>query len=56
MKVQYQVFRATLKSWETLMREAADFASRIDPQRLINISHSCDYNDAVVTVWYWGEN
>ena len=53
MRVQFRVFKAVFKSWETLFEEAAQFATEIGPERLIGISHSGDQADGVVTVWYW---
>ena len=53
MRVQFRVFRGTLKSWQTLFDEAATFASEVGPERLITISQSADQADGVVTVWYW---
>jgi hypothetical protein len=52
-EVRFELFRSTMSSWESLFGEAADFASRIGPDDLINISHSEDSNEGVVTVWYW---
>lgn len=53
MEVRFEIFRGTFKSWDELFQQAAEFASHIGPDRLIGISHSCDNNDGVVTVWYW---
>lgn len=53
MRVMFQEFRGTFKTWKTLMKEAADFASGLDPQRLVSISHSSDNGDGVIAVWYW---
>ncbi len=53
MRMRYEVFRGTLSSWETLFKEASEFASSVGRERVINISHSCDHSDGVVTVWYW---
>ena len=55
MRVNYEVFRSSVKSWESLFREASEYAAKIGEQRLINISHCCDHSDSVVTVWYWGK-
>jgi hypothetical protein len=53
-RVRFEVFRAgSLTPWEHVFQEAADFATRLGPGRLISISHSEDANTAVVTVWYW---
>ena len=49
----FRHFRGALTTWEQLFQQAAAFASSIGPQRLISISHSEDYSDGVVTVWYW---
>lgn len=53
MKVTYTHFRGTLKTWDTLFHEAAQFASTLGKDRLISISHSADHSDGIVTVWYW---
>src|SRR2546430_2615956 len=50
MRVTYELFRGTFKSWEALFDEAAQFASEIGPERLIGISHSEDENDGVIAV------
>ena len=51
--VRYRMFRGTLATWEALFQEAAEYASTLRPEELINISHSEDGNDGVVAVWYW---
>lgn len=53
--IQFEVFRGTLITWGKLFQQAADFAAEIGEQRLINISHCCDRNEGVVTVWYWAD-
>ncbi len=55
MYVAFEVFRGTLTSWQQLFTEAAAFATRVGPDRLITISHSEDANEGVVTVWYWAD-
>lgn len=52
-RLQYEVFRGTLSSWDDLFTRASDFASVLGPERVLTISHSCDHSDGVVTVWYW---
>jgi hypothetical protein len=52
-EVRFEIFRSGMSSWESLFEHAADFASRIGPDDIINISHSEDANEGVVTVWYW---
>jgi hypothetical protein len=51
-RIEYQIFRSSWSSWETLFSDAAEFASWIGPEGLVSISHSADENDGVVTVWY----
>ena len=54
MNVQYQIFRSSSKSWNVLFTEASEFASKLDDNQLINISHSCDHKrEGVVVVWYF---
>jgi hypothetical protein len=56
MRVRFKVFRSSFTTWKDLFREAADFASRLPPERLISISQSADRSDGVVTVWYWASD
>ena len=42
-------------SWDSLFAQAAEFASQIGPDRVINISHSEDMSSGVVAVWYRAE-
>jgi len=42
-------------SWDSLFAQAAEFASRIGPDRVMNISHSEDMSVGVVAVWYRAE-
>jgi hypothetical protein len=51
----FKMFRSNLSPWEAVFREAADFATRVGPGRVISISHSEENNEAVVTVWFWRE-
>ena len=51
--VKVEVFRGTFSSWAKLFEQAAEFASKLGPERLISIAHSADHSDGVVTVWYW---
>ena len=55
MNVKYQIFSGTWASWEKLLSQAAEFATEIGKDKLINISHSEDQVKGVVTVWYWSE-
>lgn len=56
MTVRYKIFRGVFTTWESLLQEAADFATRIGKDRLISLSHSEDKSDGVVVVWYWGHS
>lgn len=52
-RLEYQIFRGVLSTWDDLFRQAADFANELGPERVVSISHSEDRNDGVVAVWYW---
>lgn len=54
MRVVYNHFRGTFKSWKQLFQEASDFATEVGQERLISISHSAEGAEGIVTVWYWG--
>ena len=56
MRVRFQTFISSWSSWDELFAQAATFATEVGPHRLINISHSCDQKQGVVTVWYWDED
>ena len=51
MIVRFKVFRGMLAAWDQLLSEAAEFATKVGPERLITISQ----NDLLVAVWYWAE-
>jgi hypothetical protein len=53
MYTHYKMFKSGSKRWSTLCNEASDFASELSEGQLINISHCCDHQTAVVTVWFW---
>jgi hypothetical protein len=55
MKVKFKTFRGIFCGWEKLNADAAEFATVIGKDRVINISHSQDYFEGVVTVWYWSD-
>lgn len=50
------MFRGVIATWPQLFDQAAAFASRLGPDRLISISHSEDKEDGVVAVWFWDES
>ena len=47
--VRFECFRGQLSTWDTVCTQAADYANRVGPDRIINISHS---HDGIVVVWY----
>lgn len=51
--VRFETFRGAFITWSRLFQQAADFAFGVGPDRVINISHSEDHNEGIVTVWYW---
>ena len=55
LTVRFKVFRGIMASWDELFAEAAAFATTVDKDRLITISHSEDQQDGVVAVWYWAD-
>jgi hypothetical protein len=52
-RTNFKIFRGTFATWGSLCSEAAEFASTIGPDDLINISHSEDKDDGVIVVWFW---
>jgi hypothetical protein len=53
MRVQYKQFDSKFVSRDRILRSAAEFASQVGPERLINITHTEDRQDTVILVWYW---
>jgi len=51
--VGFRRFGGTFSSWDSLMTQAADFASRLPAGDLIGISHSAMQLEGMVVVWYW---
>jgi len=54
-QLKFRMFRALLKSWQSVFTDAAEFATMCGPSRVVSISHSEDKNEAIVTVWYWSD-
>ena len=52
-RVMFRTFHSSFSSWNDLFAKAAEFATQVGRGRLINIVHSADHNEGVVTVWYW---
>ena len=63
MRAMFEHFSSSTESWDTLFSRAADFATKVGPDRLITISHSHGGGSemwgsggvGVVTVWYWDQ-
>ena len=53
MRVRFEVFKSSFKTWKDLAEEASDYASNIGRERLINITVSADSGQGVIMVWYW---
>jgi hypothetical protein len=53
MKVRFRLFKSSMKSWDDLCTEAAEFASEKGRERLISLSVSEDHYEGVIVVWYW---
>ena len=60
-KVQCKVFTSSTRKWDELVAEAAEFASSVGQDRLINISVSASGgtdlfgfgSQGAIFVWYW---
>ena len=52
-RLTFRAYRGTFATWEELFSAAARFASDLGSERVLNVSHSVDDDDGVVTVWYW---
>ena len=52
-RLAYKFFRSSMASWTELFNQAAQFATEVGREQVLGISHSCDEDDGVVTVWYW---
>ena len=50
--MRFETFRSSMRSWDALLEEAAQFASKQGPARVISASHSSDSSDGLVTIWY----
>ncbi|OAI55108.1 hypothetical protein AYO44_02920 [Planctomycetaceae bacterium SCGC AG-212-F19] len=55
MRITYKSFDSKMASREKLFKSAIDFANKLNRQDLINITHSEDRDNIVLTVWYWTE-
>lgn len=51
--VAFKVFRASGDTtWDKILQAAADFASAVGAEQVVNISHSSDSGSGTVVVWY----
>lgn len=55
MQLHFETFRSSFRSWNSLLEEAADFASRLRPGQLHNIQHFSYGSEGLINVWYWHE-
>src|SRR4051794_32879890 len=55
MRVLFKSWDSKMASREKLFKAATEFATKIGEERLINITHSEDRDNIVITIWYWGE-
>src|ERR1700730_3473356 len=53
MRMVFKSFDSKIASREKLFKAVVDFANKIDRKDLINLTHSEDRDNIVVTVWYW---
>jgi hypothetical protein len=53
MRITFKSFDSKMASREKLFRAAMDFANKLDRKDLVNITHSEDRDNIVITVWYW---
>jgi hypothetical protein len=53
MRVLFKTFENQFAGRSRVLQKAAEFAAELGPDRLINITHSQDHHDAIITVWYW---
>lgn len=49
MKVTFKIFRGVFESWDEIFSEASEFASSLEKDHLINISHSAAGADGFVS-------
>ena len=53
--VKFELFRSETRSWHDLLGDASRFATEVGTENLINISHSWEGPQGIVTVWYWDD-
>src|ERR1700683_375849 len=55
MRVLFKSWDSKMASREKLFKAATEFATKLGQDRLINITHSEDRDNIVITLWYWGD-
>jgi hypothetical protein len=55
MPFYFKAFDSKMASREKLFKAAIDFANKIGRERLVNITHSEDHDNIVITIWYWSD-
>jgi hypothetical protein len=53
MRVQFKTFESQFLTRQKMLQKAAEFATQMGPERLINVTHSEDHHESFITVWYW---
>lgn len=53
MAVNVRIFSSNARAMGDICAEAAEFASSLQPVRLINISHTKEGTAIWVAVWFW---
>jgi hypothetical protein len=49
-----EVFRVgSFTTWERAFADAAEFATKVGRDNVVNVSHSADGSVGVIAVWYW---
>jgi hypothetical protein len=57
MRIHFKSIRSNFSSWKTMFQEADEVASRLPPERLININATSEPGGGgLVTVWYWASD
>jgi hypothetical protein len=53
MRLTFKSFDSKMASREKLFKAAIEFANKVDRKDLINITHSEDHDNIVITIWYY---
>lgn len=58
MRLRYKIYKTFIlfEGWAPICDEAAEFATRLGPDRVVSVSHSYSHRNASVIVWYWAED